>query len=82
MLLTLPVLLLWFILPSVSIPESYDKGSQGHDEWVEAQSSHFEVYHDAKPIREGDGKVYEGVGLDVALISLPGQIHQGRQKGS
>ena len=43
---------------------------------------HFEVYHDANPIREGDGKVYEGVGLDVALISLPGQIHQGRQKVS
>ena len=41
---------------------------------------HFEVYHDANPIREGDGKVYEGVGLEVALISLPGQIHQGRQK--
>ena len=82
MLLTLPVLLLWFILPRVSIPESDEKGSQGHDEWVEAQSSHFEVYHDAKPIREGDGKVYEGVGLDVALISLPGQIHQGRQKVS
>ena len=40
---------------------------------------HFEVYHDANPIREGDGKVYEGVGLDVALISLPGheEIHQG-----
>ena len=33
---------------------------------------HFEVYHDANPIREGDGKVYEGVGLEVALISLPG----------
>ena len=45
---------------------------------------HFEVYHDANPIREGDDKVYEGVGLDVALISLPGheEIHQGRQKGS
>ena len=43
---------------------------------------HFEVYHDANPIREGDSKVYEGVGLDVALISLPGQIHQGRQKVS
>ena len=38
MLLTLPVLLLWFILPSVSIPESDEKGSQGHDEWVEARS--------------------------------------------
>ena len=45
---------------------------------------HLEVYHDANPIRESDGKVYEGVDLDVALISLPGheEIHQGRQKGS
>ena len=36
------------------------------------------------PIREGDGKVDEGVGLEVTLISPPGHedIHQGRQKGS
>ena len=36
------------------------------------------------PIREGDGKVDEGVGLEVALVSPPGHedIHQGRQKGS
>ena len=26
---------------------------------------HFEVYHDANPIREGDDKVYVGVGLEV-----------------
>ena len=38
MLRTLPVLLLWFILPRVSIPESDEKGSQGQDEWVEARS--------------------------------------------
>ena len=43
---------------------------------------HLKVYHDVNPIREGDGKIDEGVGLEVALISLPGQIHQGRQKGS
>jgi len=43
---------------------------------------HFEVYHDTNPIRQGDGKVYEEVGLEVALISLPGHIQQGRQKGS
>ena len=45
---------------------------------------HFEVYHDANPIREGDGKVYEGGGLDVALINLPGheEIHQKKQKSS
>ena len=36
------------------------------------------------PIREGDGKVDEGVGFEVTLISPPGHenIHQGRQKGS
>ena len=36
------------------------------------------------PIREGDGKVDEGVGLEVKLISPPGHedIDQGRQKGS
>ena len=36
------------------------------------------------PIKEGDGKVDEGVGLKVTLISPPGHenIHQGRQKGS
>ena len=45
---------------------------------------HFDVYYDANPIREGDGKDNEGVGLEVALINLPGheEIHQGRQKGS
>ena len=43
---------------------------------------HLEDHHDVNPIRESDGKVDEGVGLEVALISLPGQIHQGRQKGS
>ena len=34
------------------------------------------------PIREGDGKVDEGVGFEVTLISPPGHedIHQGRQK--
>ena len=36
------------------------------------------------PIGEGDGKVDEGVGHEVALISPPGHedIHQGRQIGS
>ena len=36
------------------------------------------------PIREGDGKVDEGVGLEITLISPPGHEdkHQGRQKGS
>ena len=36
------------------------------------------------PIREGDGKVDEGVGFEVTLISPPGHedIHQGRHKGS
>ena len=36
------------------------------------------------PIREGDGKVDEGVGLEIALISPPGHedIHQGRHNGS
>ena len=36
------------------------------------------------PIRKGDGKVDEGVGFEVTLISPPGHedIHQGRQKGS
>ena len=36
------------------------------------------------PIKEGDGKVNEGVGFEVTLISPPGHedIHQGRQKGS
>ena len=36
------------------------------------------------PIREGDGKVDEGVGLEITLISPPGHedIHQGRHKGS
>ena len=45
---------------------------------------HFEVYHDANLIREGDGKFYEGVGVEVTLISLPGheEINQWRQKGS
>ena len=45
---------------------------------------HFEVYHDANPIREGDGKVDEGVGFEVTLISPSGHedIQQGRQKGS
>ena len=35
-------------------------------------------------IREGDGKVDEGVGFEATLISPPGHedIHQGRQKGS
>ena len=34
------------------------------------------------PIREGDGKVDEGVGLEITLISPPGHedTHQGRQK--
>ena len=35
-------------------------------------------------IREGDGKVDEGVGFEITLISPPGHEdkHQGRQKGS
>ena len=35
-------------------------------------------------IREGDGKVDEGVELEITLISPPGHEdkHQGRQKGS
>ena len=28
---------------------------------------HLKVYHDVNPIRESDGKVDEGVGLEVAL---------------
>ena len=45
---------------------------------------HIEVYLDVNPIREGDGKIVEGVGLEVALISPPGHgdIHQGHNKGS
>ena len=33
---------------------------------------------------DADSRVYEGVGLEEALISLPGheEIHQGHQKGS
>ena len=44
---------------------------------------HLEVYHDVNPIREGDGKVDEGVDLEDTLISPPGHedIHQGRQNG-
>ena len=36
------------------------------------------------PIKEGDGKVDEGVDLEDTLISPPGHedIHQGRHKGS
>ena len=45
---------------------------------------HLEVHHHVKSIREGDGRVDEGVGLEVALVSPPGHedIHQGRPKGS
>ena len=45
---------------------------------------HLEVYQCQPHQREGDGKVDEGVGLEITLISPPGHedIHQGRQKGS
>ena len=46
-------------------------------------SSHGQSFK-VNPIREGDGKVDEGVGFEVTLISPPGHedIHQGRKKGS
>ena len=81
MLLTLSVLLLWFQYLSQMKKTARDMMS-GLKLGPGSSHGHFEVYHDANPIREGDGKVYEGVGLDVALISLPGQIHQGHQKVS
>ena len=89
MLRTLPVLLLWFILhfyPGFQYLSQMKKAARDMMSGLKlgpgSSHGHFEVYHDANPIREGDGKVYEGVGLEVALISLPGQIHQGHQKGS
>ena len=81
MLLTLSVLLFWFQYLSQMKKTARDMMS-GLKLGPGSSHGHFEVYHDANPIRECDGKVYEGVGLEVALISLPGQIHQGRQKGS
>ena len=83
MLLTLSVLLLWFQYLSQMKKTARDMMS-GLKLGPGSSHGHFEVYHDANPIREGDGKVYEGVGLDVALINLPGheEIHQKKQKSS
>ena len=55
-------------------------GSSSVQAALMATSKSFNVNH----IMEGDGKVDEGVGLEVTLISPPGHedVHQGHQKGS
>ena len=79
-------MLLWFILhfyPGFQYLSQMKKAARdmmsGFKLGPGSSHGHLEVYHDANPIREGDGKVDE-----VTLISPPGHedIHQGRQKGS
>ena len=55
--------------------ESDGKGSHGYDEWGQARSRQLSWPPRSQPTREGDGKVDQEVGLEVALISPPGHTY-------
>ena len=81
-------MLLWFILhfyPGFQYLSQMKKAARDMMSGLKlgpgSSHGHFEVYHDANPIREGDGKVYEGVGLEIAHWSGLHRCNLSLQRG-